>query len=89
MLNIKNMASAKKAKLSDTSHTTKPLTLENMNPSVKQVEYAVRGPIVAWAGEIEKELAKVLGYFREFELIHSFPCEENWLSSQGITLESM
>ena len=80
------MAYVKKAKLSD---TTKPLTLENMNPSVKQVEYAVRGPIVARAGEIEKELAKVLGYFREFELIHSFPCEENWLSSQGITLESM
>ena len=60
------MAYVKKAKF---SNTTKPLTLESMNPLVKQVEYAVRGPIVARAGEIEKELAEVvLGYFQEFKL---------------------
>ncbi|XP_073515743.1 alanine aminotransferase 2 [Phyllobates terribilis] len=32
------------------------LTLQSMNPQVRAVEYAVRGPIVMKAGEIEKEL---------------------------------
>ncbi|KAM9839227.1 alanine aminotransferase 2-like isoform 1-T1 [Aulostomus maculatus] len=32
------------------------LTLDNMNPNVKRVEYAVRGPIVLRAVQIEKEL---------------------------------
>ncbi|KAM4017760.1 alanine aminotransferase 2 [Anomaloglossus baeobatrachus] len=32
------------------------LTLQSMNPRVRAVEYAVRGPIVMKAGEIEKEL---------------------------------
>ncbi|KAH0619609.1 hypothetical protein JD844_000378 [Phrynosoma platyrhinos] len=36
----------------------KILTLESMNPQVKAVEYAVRGPIVLKAGEIENELRK-------------------------------
>ena len=44
----------KKAKFS-----TKPLTIETLNPLVKEVEYAVRGPIVIRAVELEKELAKV------------------------------
>ncbi len=35
------------------------LTLENLSPAVKQVQYAVRGKIVIRAGELEKELAKV------------------------------
>lgn len=35
------------------------LTLESMNPQVKAVEYAVRGPIVLKAGEIEMELRRV------------------------------
>lgn len=35
------------------------LTLESMNPQVKAVEYAVRGPIVLKAGEIEMELQRV------------------------------
>uniref|UniRef100_F7FD07 Alanine aminotransferase 1 n=1 Tax=Ornithorhynchus anatinus TaxID=9258 RepID=F7FD07_ORNAN len=34
----------------------KVLTLESMNPWVKRVEYAVRGPIVVRALELEKEL---------------------------------
>ncbi|XP_038616539.1 alanine aminotransferase 1 isoform X1 [Tachyglossus aculeatus] len=34
----------------------KILTLESMNPCVKRVEYAVRGPIVVRALELEKEL---------------------------------
>merc|ERR1719234_3090971 len=32
------------------------LTAETMNPKIKQVEYAVRGPIVVRAAEIEREL---------------------------------
>ena len=35
------------------------LTLGNMNPNIKRMEYAVRGPLVIRAVEIEKELAKV------------------------------
>lgn len=38
----------------------KVLTIETMNPKVKKVEYAVRGPIVQRAVELEKELSQVL-----------------------------
>ncbi|XP_034017371.1 alanine aminotransferase 2-like [Thalassophryne amazonica] len=34
------------------------LTLDTMNPNVKRVEYAVRGPIVQRAVQLEKELAE-------------------------------
>lgn len=34
------------------------LTLQSMNPQVRAVEYAVRGPIVTKAGEIERELQR-------------------------------
>ncbi|EFA12940.2 hypothetical protein TcasGA2_TC010487, partial [Tribolium castaneum] len=34
------------------------LTLDNLNPQIKVMEYAVRGPLVIRAGEIEKELEK-------------------------------
>lgn len=37
----------------------KVLTLDSMNPNVKRVEYAVRGPIVQRAVQIEKELKEV------------------------------
>lgn len=37
----------------------KVLTLDNMNPNVRRVEYAVRGPIVQRAMQIEKELKEV------------------------------
>uniref|UniRef100_A0A8C9T566 alanine transaminase n=1 Tax=Scleropages formosus TaxID=113540 RepID=A0A8C9T566_SCLFO len=37
-------------------HRTKVLTIDTMNPNVKKVEYAVRGPIVQRAVQIEKEL---------------------------------
>lgn len=40
----------------------KVLSVDNMNPFVKNMEYAVRGPIVIRAGEIEEELKKVHGY---------------------------
>uniref|UniRef100_A0A2C9K2Y1 alanine transaminase n=1 Tax=Biomphalaria glabrata TaxID=6526 RepID=A0A2C9K2Y1_BIOGL len=36
----------------------KVLTIDNMNPHVKNIEYAVRGPIVIRAGELENELKK-------------------------------
>ncbi|BFZ19806.1 hypothetical protein BsWGS_22845 [Bradybaena similaris] len=39
-----------------TSRRGKVLTIDTMNPHVKNIEYAVRGPIVIRAGEIEKEL---------------------------------
>jgi hypothetical protein len=35
------------------------LTIDNISPAVKNVEYAVRGQIVIRAGEIEKELERV------------------------------
>lgn len=37
----------------------KVLTLDNMNPNVKRVEYAVRGPIAQRAMQLEKELKEV------------------------------
>lgn len=46
-------------KINEKASREKILTLESMNPQVKAVEYAVRGPIVLKAGEIEKELRKV------------------------------
>lgn len=38
----------------------KVLTLDTMNPCVRRVEYAVRGPIVQRALELEQELGQVL-----------------------------
>lgn len=37
----------------------KALTMDNLNPHVIALEYAVRGPLVIRAGEIEKEIEKV------------------------------
>lgn len=37
----------------------KVLTLDTMNPCIKRVEYAVRGPIVLRALELEQELRQV------------------------------
>lgn len=41
-------------------HPERVLTLDTMNPNVKRVEYAVRGPIVQRAAQIEKELKEVM-----------------------------
>ncbi len=38
---------------------TKNLTMKTLNPRVIDVEYAVRGPIVIRAAEIEKEIKSV------------------------------
>lgn len=37
----------------------KVLTLDTMNPNVRRVEYAVRGPLVQRALQLEKELKEV------------------------------
>jgi hypothetical protein len=44
------------------------LTLETMNPHVLNVQYAVRGPIVARALELEQQLKKV-------KILYSFSLE--------------
>ena len=41
------------------SATMPSVTLKNMNPAIKKMEYAVRGPLVIRATAIEKELEKV------------------------------
>lgn len=38
---------------------TKCVNLDNLNPCIKVMEYAVRGPLVIRATEIEKELEQV------------------------------
>lgn len=53
--------------MSKRAHSTaapsgKMLTVENMNPNVVKMEYAVRGPLVIRAAEIEKELKAVSFY---------------------------
>ena len=47
------------SKMSQPNRGNKVLTMETLNPNIKLMEYAVRGPIVARAAEIEKELEKV------------------------------
>lgn len=42
-----------------TARRSKVLTIDTMNATVKKVEYAVRGPIVQRAVQIEKELKEV------------------------------
>lgn len=45
-----------------TSAKRQLITLESMNPNMIKMEYAVRGPLVIRAGEIEKELKAVSGF---------------------------
>ncbi|TTK32042.1 Alanine aminotransferase 2 [Bagarius yarrelli] len=64
--------------------TTKPrektLNMENLNPKVKAVEYAVRGPIVIKATEIENLIQKVVALcvFPELMDSPSFPEDAKW-----------
>ena len=39
---------------------TRCLNMDDMNPNIKVMEYAVRGPLVIRAAELEKELEKVI-----------------------------
>lgn len=50
------------------SSRAKVLTIDTMNPTVKKVEYAVRGPIVQRAVELERELSQVCMHFSPFGL---------------------
>ena len=45
--------------LSSSAETMPSITLDNMNPAIKKMEYAVRGPLVIRATALEKELEKV------------------------------
>lgn len=60
---LKRFSTAEAA--ADASHPVrmreKTLTMATLNPQVKAVEYAVRGPIVIKAGDIEKRLQQVGG----------------------------
>lgn len=47
-----------------TARRSKVLTIDTMNATVKKVEYAVRGPIVQRAVQIEKELNEVWEIYR-------------------------
>lgn len=47
------------------------LTVDNMNPHVKTMEYAVRGPLVIRASEIEKEILKVVPFCFFFFFVYS------------------
>ena len=56
-MNIARSTGSKMAQgLVKTPTRSKVLTIESMNERVKAVQYAVRGPIVIRAGEIEAEL---------------------------------
>ena len=45
------------------SHANKILNMQNLNPNFLIVEYAVRGPMVICAVELEKKLAKIWSLF--------------------------
>lgn len=47
------------AAMSSAAMKDRVITLENMNPHVKKMEYAVRGPLVIRATALEKELEAV------------------------------
>lgn len=51
--------STAEAKVAAGKMREKSLTMDTLNPQVKAVEYAVRGPIVIKAGEIERYLEEV------------------------------
>ena len=57
------MASLNSEQLKTTSQE-RVLTMSNLNPHVKNIEYAVRGPIVIRAGQIEQELKQVCVLWR-------------------------
>lgn len=61
--NIHPVSVTMSCNLSTTSARNGPkrrVCMENINPNVKIMEYAVRGPLVIRATQIEKELEKVI-----------------------------
>jgi len=53
------VTAAEAAATASSSPASRVLTMDTLNPHVRAMEYAVRGPIVVRAAEIEKELQKV------------------------------
>ena len=51
--------------LARTMSNSKVITMNTINPNIRDMEYAVRGPIVARAGEIEQELLQVMCIYRD------------------------
>ena len=47
------------ASIHTTTKVEKVLNTKSMNPNIKEMQYAVRGPIVLKAGQIENELERV------------------------------
>lgn len=45
--------------MATSGNAKRQLTLDSMNPNIVRMEYAVRGPLVIRAGEIEKEIQQV------------------------------
>lgn len=62
-----------KSEVNGKSYSTCPkcVTLDTMNPAVKVMEYAVRGPLVIRASEIEKELEQVRKCFLSHRRKHA------------------
>lgn len=59
VLNVARRSCAAQRNYSKKMDDKKCLNIENLNPNIKVMEYAVRGPLVIRATEIEKELQKV------------------------------
>lgn len=60
MANVEKNAAAKNG--------NKILTMESLNPNIRVMEYAVRGPIVTRAAEIGKELKQVIVTLRRHDV---------------------
>ena len=58
--NQRDLSALLVAKFHQTNVNNQVLTLDSMNHNVVKMQYAVRGPIVLRAGQIENELAKVI-----------------------------
>jgi hypothetical protein len=56
------------AKMASVAGGDRVLTLDSMNPAIKVMEYAVRGPLVIRAAEIEKELQAVSVFLQGLNL---------------------
>lgn len=56
---LQRLTAATEPSMQTQAKRTKVITLDTLNPHIKLMEYAVRGPIVTRAAEIEKELSKV------------------------------
>ncbi|KAK3764899.1 hypothetical protein RRG08_025420 [Elysia crispata] len=55
-MSVKHTCAMKAGQGTNGQIRSKVLAIDSMNPHVKKIEYAVRGPIVIRAGELEKEL---------------------------------